>query len=390
VIPIPTSDHKVSLQAQAIWPTSSSGRTFLQVAALSSGARSLTFGIGTRTWQTYVVHDPSELAAAARQPVIYLQTVARFWPTGAGLPAPGKYFLDSPLYMVWNAEQTGGILIPLVRFLLLAERHHHIADQGLVERWRNTVIEIARSYGDEFSHDGDGGLVLTNAFWMPSPYAGQPAETDYINAEISMRLLLYELTHDERNLWIARGLFRHESKNLQISAAGWLQLKYWPDARSWTSQSSAVFGSIWDEFHYNPASPEIAGEGGFFVEMLQIAAEHNLAHRIGLTPEIYEAQRRTLEEYQRLPPSGARPLLRYYYPLATSKATDRPFPTDDPVAAAGYLQPIMRNESFICDNWRWMLANGMTRTGGVGHVLRAWARSEAAWRALPAGTCPLQ
>jgi hypothetical protein len=79
--------------------------------------------------------------------------------------------------------------------------------------------------------------------------------------------------------------------------------------------------------------------------------------------------------------------MRYAYPTAASTPTDPVSPTNDPFAAAGYLQPIMRNYSFACDNWRWMLANGMSKSGGVGHVLRAWARSEVAFRSLPAGYC---
>jgi hypothetical protein len=247
---------------------------------------------------------------------------------------------------------------------------------------------------DEFVEDGNGGLVLTIAYWMPSPYAGLPVETDYLNAEVSLRMLLSLLTSDPHELSLARGLFQHELGNLPTSRTGWLLVRDWPDLSSWMQASQAPYGSIWASLQADNMLPESMQEGGFLVEALQIASDHGLGKQIGLPTSVCQAERQTFLQYLRLPAPVYDPtynlysLIRSTYPTADSQASDPPVPSDDPVDAAKYLQPITKDASFVCADWDWMTKYGITRDQGVGHVLLAWAQAETAWMQLGPNQCP--
>jgi len=179
--------------------------------------------------------------------------------------------------------------------------------------------------------------------------------------------------------------------NLPVSSQGWLLIKDWPDVPSWSEASNAPQGSIWASFDspYSRA-PESSEEGGFFVETLQFITDYGLGEQMGLTEKLCQAEAQTFQEYLRLPLSGSKPLVRAAYPTANSRASDPPQYSDDAVDAAKYAQPITQTPSFVCDNWNWMLQNGLTREAGVGHVLLDWARSETAWQQLTSGQCPSQ
>lgn len=388
LIPVPTADGNVSLYAQTLWPAAPG---YLVISASTSGGVVLNFELEGRVWQSYTAITVSDLDSIASQPIIYGGTLGRIIPTGEGLPSPGVYALNFPLQAIWHAEQTGGILLPFVRFLLLAKEQPSIADAGTVADWQSQVLAIAQSYEDEFIPDGQGGLVLTNAYWMPSPYAGLPVETDYINAEISLRMLLGMLTSDPHEFALARGLFAHEMSKIPLSASGWLLVKESADAPSWSQSQVPPYGSIWASYKGDTTSPESTTEGGFLVETLQIASDYGLGNQIGLTDAICSAERNTFQQYLRIPAPGVgNSLIRSGYPTATSQASDTPIPSNDPEDAARYVQPVTQDSTFVCDNWNWMLKNGITTDEGVGHVLLDWARSETAWEQLAPSQCPSQ
>jgi hypothetical protein len=284
--------------------------------------------------------------------------------------------------MVWHGEQTGGILIPFVRFLLLAKLRPSIADPVIVQEWTSQIVNIADSYENQLVTDGDGGLVITNPYWMPGTDASTPAPSDYINAEITMRMLLYELTGNSQELALAKGVLTHEMTNLQTSSAGWLLLKDWPDIHSWSSKSQAPYGSIYDTLTYYNLNESATVEGGLFVETLQTAVDYNLVSDMGLSASLYGTQLATFEQYIRIPYSGAMALVSEEYPTPTSSPGDPVVPSPIPVVAAFYLPPVTSPASFVCDNWKWMLNNEQSFEAGygeaVGFPLRAWAQSEAA------------
>jgi hypothetical protein len=390
LIKVPATNGKVSLYAQTLWPTPSHDAGYLQILQSSSGGLALRFVLAGTVWQSYPVSSEADLESIAAQPVVYTVTLGRIRNTGFGLPVPGLYPLDFPLSAIWHGEQTAGILLPFLRFLLLAKQQPWIADPKVVVDWRDQVVGVAKSYENDFVEDGKGGLILTNAYWVPSPWAGLPVETDYINAEISMRMLLSVLTSDPHELLLAKGLLVHESANLPLSSNSWILMKYAPDYPSWSNKTMAPHGGIWDSFSYDTSAPETATEGGFFAETLQIVSDLGLGKKVGLTEAMCEGEKQTFQQYLRLPPSVGGSLIRMLYPNPRSQASDPPVLSDVPVDAARYLQPVIEDPSFVCDDWNWMLKNGITREQGVGHVLLDWARAEAEWRRLPPGQCTSQ
>jgi hypothetical protein len=391
-VSVPTADGHVSFYAQVLRPAS--GLADLEIAQMSPSGLLLNWQTaGGVTLATNAVNSESDLDSIANAPLDYFKSTYRIANTGLGLPSPGSYSLGTPLSMVWHGEQTGGILLPFVRFLVLAKLRPSIADPATVRDWTSQVVSIADSYENQLVPDGNGGLVITNPYWMPSTEASTPASSDYTNAEITMRMLLYELTGDTQELSLAKGLMTHEMANLQTSAAGWLLLKAWPDIHSWSSKSQAPYGSIYDTLTYDNSAPDPIGEGAFFVEMLQTAVDYNLVSSLGLSTSLYGIQLGTFDQYLRIPYSGSRGLIQDAYPTAGSGPGGPINPSPIPFQASFYVAPITSPASFVCDNWKWMMANGQSLEssygGGVGYPLLAWARAEAAELA-DQGECPAQ
>jgi hypothetical protein len=380
-VSIPTADGKVSFYAQVLRPAS--GLTNLEITQMSPSGFLLSWQTASGViLATNTVNSESDLDSIANAPLDYFASNYRIANTGLGLPATGTYSLGTPLSMVWHGEQTGGILIPFVRFLLLAKLRPSIADPVIVQEWTSQIVNIADSYENQLVTDGDGGLVITNPYWMPGTDASTPAPSDYINAEITMRMLLYELTGNSQELALAKGVLTHEMTNLQTSSAGWLLLKDWPDIHSWSSKSQAPYGSIYDTLTYYNLNESATVEGGLFVETLQTAVDYNLVSDMGLSASLYGTQLATFEQYIRIPYSGAMALVSEEYPTPTSSPGDPVVPSPIPVVAAFYLPPVTSPASFVCDNWKWMLNNEQSFEAGygeaVGFPLRAWAQSEAA------------
>lgn len=388
-VSVPTADGHVAFYAQVLRP--GTGPTDLVVTQSLAGGLLLTwerFGVAQ---STNTVYSESDLNNIAGTPLDYFASTYRIANTGLGLPAPGSYSLGNPLLMVWQGEQTGGILIPFVRFLLLAKVRPSIADPVIVQDWTSRVVSIADSYEDQLVPDGNGGLVITNPYWMPSTEASLPAPSDYINAEITMRMLLYKLTGNAQELSLAKGLLTHEMTNLQTSSAGWLLLKDWPDIHSWSNKSQAPSGSIYDTLAYDNLNEEAIGEGGFFVEMLQAAVDYNLVSDMALPTALYGTQLTTFLQYLAIPYLESRAVVQAAYPTPSSGPGDPINPSAYAVLAAFYLPPVSSPPSFVCDNWRWMLNNEPSIESSygesVGFPLRAWAQSEAAALASRA-QCP--
>jgi hypothetical protein len=397
-VAIPTLDGKISLYAQSLDPRIF-GPDFLDVTNQPDGSLSFSWWRDTPL-VTYTVRNLQDLQAIEAQPLFELPLVdsvslGRIRVTGLGLPAPGHYEIDNPLQTVWHAEETGGILLPFARFLVLLKNHPSLVSAGTAAKVQSAVLSIATSYEDHFVSDGKGGFLVHHPQWMPHMMAGMYAQPDYIFAEASLRMLLYVLTGDSHHLAIARGLLIHQQSQIAVNAKGWLMLRDWPDAVSWDSKAAALPGSIWDSFHYDTSTPEPTVLGGFFVEMLQVASEHNLTAAVGLPGSIISSERRTFEEYLRFNLQGLLEhgpltnfgdlggLMQINYPIATSTADDILSPSNDPFVSADYLWPVVANKDFVRDNWQWMMAKAQNPQGQpIGYFLRAWARSEAAFKSV--------
>lgn len=388
-VAIPTATGQVSLFAQSLAPASTNGAAELKVTQQPDGSLELDWWRAGQALQSFSVRSVDNLNTIASQPLVYGQSPGRLTPTGFGLPAPGLYEINTPLLTIWHAEHTGGILLPFVEFLLIARDHPGLVDGTTVSNWTSKVHLIASDYDaiqsissdpdDVFVADGSGGLLIQNPRWMPSAQAGVFADADYVYAEATMRLLLYELTHDSKQLSIARGLvLHHQNFHWQISLQGWLLLKGSPCSRPWSNRAQAPVGSIWDSLQVDPNAPETTLDGGFFVDLLHFAKVYGLEAGLGLSGNIYPLHRQTFQGYLRTP-FGIPTLVRGDYPTFNSTTSSPIDASDDPFAGSGFLRPEAGDASFVAENWDWMTANGQgPQDKPTGYFLRAWARSEAA------------
>jgi len=384
-VPIPTPEGQVALYVQNFEPNAPNGPIYFQVTPQTGGGVILAWLGATQTLEVHSVQSVSDLLALASRPLIEGQSYGRIKPTGAGLPAPGTYVVDSPISTIWH-EQTGGILLPFTRFLLLARRNPRLADPQLIENWKSEVVRIAASYQNEFLADSDGALRLQNPIWLPNTVAGTHAATDYIAVEATMRMFLYELTDDPAQLAIARGLVAHQSSHhWQATSDGWFLLKSWPCMVPWSTRADAPLGTIWDAYSFDPTTPASVEEGATVVDLLHEANVLGLASRLGISPATYTENRKTLEEYLYSDPSdvASRPggLLRGAYPSLASTPTDAPSTAAYSWSSAWYVAPEVSTPALVNANWKWMLQfNQSPQAGGgdIGYFLKAWAMSEAA------------
>lgn len=382
-VAIPTKSGQIALYTQSLGP----GAIYFEVNQQSSGALELSWVGASQTLETNTVRTLSDLEAVASESLKddpeTEHTPGRIVSTGLGLPVPGKYEVDGALTTMWQGEQSGGILMPFVRFLVLAKDHPELADQSMLTEWKSKILSVASDYEDQFVSDGSGGLRIHNPVWLPNSAADTDAPADYIYAEATMRLLLYELTKDSHQLSIAKGLVLHQrNKHWSINPKGWLVLRLWPCLRPWSTRREAPAGSIWDALEFDPSTPEDTSDAGFFVELLHEAKVYGLAPDLGLTEDIYLAHRQTFQRYLRadsvLPGFGPSGLLRGSYPGLNSTRFDPVNFSPDPFVSSGFLASEVADQLFINANWNWMLSFGRAPVNGSGYFLRAWARSEAA------------
>jgi hypothetical protein len=329
-IAIPTTNGAVALYTQSLYPRSAAAFVVitqepdgsLQFAWTNAGPWSSAY----RVLQAYAVRSLSDLDAIASLPLVYGQSIGRIKVTGLGLPAPGAYNLGQPLLTVWHGEQTGGILLPFARFLLIAKDNPDIVDPNLAAAWLSQVLQITSGYVDQFAPDGEGGYTILNPVWMPMTDAAMTAPSDYVFAEASLRILLYELTGDPSHLLFARGLVQHQVvHNISMSSQGWLLVREWPDVRLWSNGSQAPLGSIWDSLSFNPATPENSSEGATFVEMLDLANTYGLSEQLGIPDSYVPAQTQTFEQYLEIPNAAGRGFsssIRAQYPTLSSRSSD--------------------------------------------------------------------
>ena len=390
-VPILTANGQIALYAQGLDPEDPHGPNYFQVIQQQDGSLELAWIRDNTVLQGHTIQNSSDLSALASEPLDFGHSIGRIKPTGLGLPAPGKYEIDFPMQTIWH-EQTAGILLPFARFLLLASQHPELADTATLTQWKSKVLAIAEDEEDEFISDGHGGLRFVNPIWLPNALAGTDAALDYIAVETTLRLFLYQLTRDPHQLAIAKGLILHQTdSHLQINSRGWLLLKYWPDALSWSNQIDAPSGSIWSSFQFDSSAAAPVTDAGFFVYLLHIANSFNLAPDLGITEDLMAENRAALLQYIIIPPGRephqSSPLLRSSYPALHSRASDSITPAQDPWAGSGFLTPELADRFFINANWRWMMSYGRDQQGWpIGYFLRAWARSEAA----EIGVCKVQ
>jgi hypothetical protein len=383
-VSIPTAMGQDALYVQSLYPTSSIGASFLDVTQNSDGSLQVSWSRAGANLPSYRVRTVDDLNAIVSEPLVYGQSPGRMAASGLGLPFIGHWEIDHPLLTIWHGEQTGGMLLPFVQFLLLARDEKGLVNPRTVSAWTSKIKAIADDYKDEeFVSDGAGGLLIRNPGWMTSTDSGLYAEADYAYVEATMRLLLYELAGDPHDLAIAKGLVAHQKTyHWQLSAQGWLLLKEWPCVHPWSRRSEAPAGSIWSSLSQDPTTPESASAGMFFGDLLHFAQQYNLSAELGLTDAVYAGHRNTFQEYLRVrDPVDSRGeiLMRNHYPAISSTRFD---PVDSPdvvLVAAGFLQPEVADSTFITTNWHWMLSHAKTpQAEPVGYFLRAWARSEAA------------
>ncbi len=380
---IPTVGGAVALYVQSLDPADGTGPTTLQITQQSDGSLQFVWLVDEKTLQTTRVESLADLNTLASQPLVYGKSVYRIKPTGIGLPASGSYDLSTPLHTIWHAEQSGEILLPFTRFLLIANDHPTLVDPNLVADWQSKVLQIAANYTDEFFPDGQGGYVLENAIWMPSTSAGIPAESDYIYVEISSRMALFKLTNDPKQLALARGLLQRQlTRNVSTSSHGWLMLREWPDITSWSNRAEGPPGSIYDSFSFNSTTPESTDEGGPFVQMLDLANSFGLASGLDIQDSLVTSQSNTSLQYLQIPDAmglGLKALMRADFPSEASSESDPPDPDDNVVISADYVPPALSDTKLAIANWDWMLARATSPQGlPIGYFLRAWARSESA------------
>jgi hypothetical protein len=381
-VPVPTGDGKISLYAQSLEPNG--GPDTFQVTKQGDGTLQLAWlGSDDQVLQTNTVATLSDAQALAVQPLIWGQSLARIFPTGNGVPVPGQYKVGTQEQTVWH-EQTGGILLPIAQFLLLAKDHPEIVDSSVRSEWTSKVLSIASSYEDEFVSDGAGGLRFVNPQWLPNAVAGTDMAADYIFVEANLRLVLYELTGDPHQLSIATRLVLHQRNfNWQVNSSGWLELKYWPDFIPWSNRADAPVGSIWDVFQYDPTTPAPSSDASFVADLFKSARTSGLASKLGITPYFYEVQQATFLEYMVGSPNftffGPKGIMRPIFPRSSSTLLDAVTYSLDPFAPSAWADPVLSDSTFTNVNWNWMLQYGQTdNQGDVGYFLRAWARSEAA------------
>jgi hypothetical protein len=382
-VSIPTSSGRIALYVQSLFPVYTPAAYFALVTSEPDGSLQFAWSQGDQVLLAYTVHSVADLYSIASEPVVFGQSYGRINPTGLGLPMPGAYALNKPLYTLWHAEQTGGILLPFARFLMIAQTHPDLVDSSLAAAWKSKVLQIASGYVDHFASDGKGGYTLHNPEWMAHPAADTDAPSDYVWAEVSLRILLYELTGDTSHLSLARGLLHNQfDQDIPITSQQWLAIREWPNIYSWSSRSTAPKGNIYDSFNYDPTTPEDSVEGGFFAEMLHLAQTYNLAAQLGIPSSVIADQTNTFHNYIKIANAAALgfpSMLRSAYPTLHSSASDAVIPHADPLASAEYLDPETSDQSDWSDNWQWMQIHGTSPRGEpIGFYLRAWARSEAA------------
>jgi len=382
-ISIPTVNGKVALYAQSLYPRNATGPNAIEITSQPDGSVLFAWTRSGKVLDSYPVRAISDLYTIAAQPLDYGQSIGRIHPTGLGLPMPGTYDLGTPLNTIWHAEQTGGILLPFARFLLIAKDTPGAIDPSITAAWQTKVLAIASGYVDHFIPDGSGGYTLRNPQWMAHTDTGTDAPSDYVFAEISLRIVLYELANDPAQLSLARGLLKHQvNQDIPINANGWLVVREWPDIHPWSSRSGAPAGSIWDSLSYDANNGEDATEGGFFVEMLHLANQYGLVSSIGLPASFFQAQGDTFHQYLLIPNAAGQGLagpLRSEYPQLQSSRSDSIIPDDDPFVGSGYLEPETSDSDDWIANWQWMGSHGGSPQGWpIGFMLRAWARSESA------------
>ncbi len=374
-VAVPTLTGQIALYAQNL----GDGAIYFEVTQQSNGTLQLAWATGSQVLQTNTIQTISDLEALASAPLVWSQSVGRIKLTGAGLPAPGVYPVYPLEKTMWNSEQAAGILLPFAHFLVLAKEHPGLVDEVTQEDWTSKILAIAAGYENIFISDGQGGLRQHNPLWLANALADTDAAMDYISAEATLRMFLYELTGDQHQLAISSDLIVHQQNfHLSVGPQGWLLLQNWPDFVPWSSRANAPSGNVWDSFEYDPSTPSPNTDGGFFVDLLHYAK----IFQICLSDYLYDANRAAFQQYLFYGPNpmnASEALVRAYYPSANSQVSNPLNPSPDPFAGGGYLTPEVADQSIIDANWKWMQSYAQNPQGqSIGYYLRAWARSEAA------------
>lgn len=380
-VPIPTSTGQVSLYAQNLDPTDPNGPIYLQVTPQGSGIL-LSWVNESQTLESHAIGNSADLTALSSAPLTEGQSYGRISATGLGLPAPGTYQVNSPIETIWH-EQTGGILLPIARFLVMAQTHPGLANPSTLASWKSQILTIADSYENDLVPDNEGGLRLQNPMWLPNALAGTRFAADYVAVEATMRMFLYILTGDQNQLAIAQGLVNHQKNyHWQTNSEGWLLLKLWPCMVPWSTSAAAPAGSVWSSYSFDPEVPSPVEDGAAYVDLFHQASQYGLSATLGIPPDIYAENQATLQQYLFIGPRAVdipTGILRGSYPQASSTKGDPLTSSQYTWSGAWYVDPEVADPNYVNTNWRWMLRYAQNPQGNPpGYFLRAWAMSEAA------------
>jgi hypothetical protein len=325
---IPDLEGQPSLWVQNLRPTMDHAATHFRVEEDPAGGVRLGWWNG-QDMETRSYPTGRSLDELRQQFSRYGHSYGRIVPMGKNMPQPGFYRCDQALPSIRHADQTAGLLLPILKFMVQTDYFAEGRDREHWERWKATIARVLATTGDCFVEDGAGGLILRNPSYLTHAHAGLPVPANYAYVEIMARLLYYRLSNDPEQLSLASRLLQHQRSHWKVSDQGWLILAYWPDGPQWASNWQGL--SVWEAMNADPALPEESSHIFFLTELLDLAQGLGLSQALGLDP--YRAVlARALEEYVlNLPRGGAKGVIqRDRLPSMRSTSSDPLVPLDNP------------------------------------------------------------
>lgn len=380
--PIPSTQNGISFLAQALSGAKYPIPDSLRVSREDKFIR-LTWTKGGKALNSDILRTRNDWESLNARPLINGTSTHRIFQWEGALPKVGSYPLLPSPPIIWYAEQTAGIGLPLVRFLYLVQKQPDLSqDPALQVRWLSKIIEAAECYEIAFEQTSSHGLEIRNPPFYPLSDAGLPILPNYIYAEVSFRILLFRLTKQVKHFTIARGLIQDMKKYWKVNSQGHLLLQHWPNAPKWDHSAFQERGSIWDQWQYDRSFPEDTGHVQVFAEVLHLARTLGLEGRLGIPSEIRKAAQRTHSEVLWVPPAegfGEGWRFRNLFPFADGRVLGvEPIP-EDPFQCTSMLPLVDTSDSWYVQRLWETLARFGRAPGNqpIGYMLKAWARLDA-------------
>jgi hypothetical protein len=325
---IPDLEGQPSLWVQNLRPTMGQAATHFRVEEDPAGGVRLGWWNG-QDLESHAYPTGRSLADLRHAFSRYGHSYGRIVPMGKAMPQPGFYRCDQALPSIRHADQTAGLLLPILKFMVQTDYFAEGRKRERRERWKATIVRVLATTGDCFVEDGAGGLILRNPSYLTHAHAGLPVPANYAYVEIMARLLYYRLSGDLEQLSLASRLLQHQRNHWKVSDQGWLILAYWPDGPQWASNWQGL--SVWEAMNADPTLPEESSHIFFLTELLDLAQDLGFSKALGLDP-FRAVLARTLEEYVlNLPRGGAKGVVqRDRLPSQRSTRADPLAPLDNP------------------------------------------------------------